>query len=115
MLFPCVSSLTGLRTLAELVHEGEWVLDDIQDGQQGACETQQLTEAVETKVNQVSSQIHHLKTNETRISSFLKKKKEQSSAITVFIFNTTAFTLFEFVFLINIYVSGFSAKYKWQR
>lgn len=56
----CVTILTSLWALVELVHEGEWVLDNIQDGQQSACEAQQLTKAVETKVDQVTSQIHHL-------------------------------------------------------
>lgn len=56
----CVAALTSLWALVELVHEGQRVLDNIQDGQQSARETQQLTKAVETKVNQVSSQIHHL-------------------------------------------------------
>lgn len=56
----CVTALTSLWALVELVHEGEWVLDNIQDGQQSACETQQLTKAIEPKVNQVTSQIHHL-------------------------------------------------------
>ncbi len=56
----CVAALTSLGALVELVHEGEWVLDNIQDGQQSACEAQQLTKAIETKVDQVTSQIHHL-------------------------------------------------------
>lgn len=56
----CVTALTGLWALVELVHEGEWVLHNIQNGQQSACETKKLTKAIETKVNQVSSQIHHL-------------------------------------------------------
>lgn len=55
------TALTSLWALAELVHEGERMLDNIQDGQQGACETQQLTKAIKAKVNQVTSQIHHLK------------------------------------------------------
>lgn len=42
------------------MHEGERVLDNIQNGQQGARQTQELAEAVETKVNQIASQIHHL-------------------------------------------------------
>lgn len=56
----CVPALTGLGALVELVHEGERLLDNIQDGQQGAREAQQLAEAVEAKVNQVTGQIHHL-------------------------------------------------------
>lgn len=36
------------------------MLDNIQDGQEGACETQQLIKAIKTKVHQVASQIHHL-------------------------------------------------------
>lgn len=58
--FYVVVALTGLWTLAELVHEGWWMLDDVEDGQQGAREAQQLAEAVKTKVNHLSSQIHHL-------------------------------------------------------
>jgi len=49
-----VTALTGLQTFAQLIHEGEWVLHDIQDGQQGACEAQKFTEAIKTKVNQIS-------------------------------------------------------------
>lgn len=60
MHFDCVAALTSLWALVELVHEGEWVLDNIQDGQQSARETQQLAEAVEAEVNQVTGQIHHL-------------------------------------------------------
>lgn len=56
----CGSALTSLWALVELVHEGERVLDNIQNGQQSACETQKLTKTIETKVNQVTSQIHHL-------------------------------------------------------
>lgn len=60
MHFDRVAALTSLRALVELVHEGERVLDNIQDRQQSARETQQLAEAVEAEVNQVTGQIHHL-------------------------------------------------------
>lgn len=53
-------ALTSLWTLVQFVHEGERVLDNIQDGQQGAREAQKLTKTIETKVNQVTGQIHHL-------------------------------------------------------
>lgn len=66
-------TLTSLWALVQLVHEGEWMLDNIQNGQQGACETQKLAKAIETKVNQVSSQIHHLRGSQpTPISKSLK-------------------------------------------
>lgn len=52
--------LTCLGALAELIHVGEWVLDKVQYGQEGPCETQQLTEAVEAKVDQVTGQMYHL-------------------------------------------------------
>lgn len=55
-----VAALTGLWALVELVNEGEGVLHNIQDGQQGAREPQEFAEAVEAEVNQVTSQIHHL-------------------------------------------------------
>lgn len=71
MDFCSVTGLTSLWALVELVHEGEWVLDNIQDGQQGARETQQLTKAIETKVNQVTSQIHHLE-ERSKTSTLLK-------------------------------------------
>lgn len=67
-----MTALTGLWALVELVHEGERVLDNIQDGQQSACETQQLTEAIETKVHQVTSQIHHLEGRSKTSTSRLK-------------------------------------------
>lgn len=60
MHFHNITTLTSFWTLVELVHKSEWVLNNIQDGQQGACETQQITKAVEPKVYQVTSQIHHL-------------------------------------------------------
>lgn len=65
----CVAALTSLWALVELVHKGEWVLYNIQDGQQSACETQQFTKAIETKVNQVTSQIHHLEEGEKTSTS----------------------------------------------
>lgn len=55
-----ITALTSFWALVELVHESERVLDNVQDGQQGACETEQLTKTVETKVNQITSQIYHL-------------------------------------------------------
>ncbi len=61
---------TSLWALVELVHEGEWMLDNIQNGQQSACQPQQLTEAVETKVNQVTSQIHNLEERRRTLTSF---------------------------------------------
>lgn len=63
-----MTELTSFWGLAELVHEGQWVLDKIQDSQKRACETQQLTKAIETKVHQVSSQIHHLKNKTQNLS-----------------------------------------------
>ena len=69
MHFDCVAALTSLWALVELVHEGEWVLDNIQDGQQSARETQQLAEAVEAEVNQVTGQIHHLQEKSTTRAS----------------------------------------------
>lgn len=60
MHFDRVAALTSLWALVELVHEGERVLDNIQDRQQSARETQQLAKAVEAEVDQVTGQIHHL-------------------------------------------------------
>lgn len=36
------------------------MLDNIKNGQKSACETEKLAETIETKVDQVTSQIHHL-------------------------------------------------------
>ena len=69
MHFDCVAALTSLWALVELVHEGEWVLDNIQDGQQRAREAQPLAEAVEAEVNQVTGQIHHLQEKSTTRAS----------------------------------------------
>lgn len=56
--------LTSFRGFAEFGHERERVLHDVQNGQQGACETQKLTEVVETKVDKIPCQIHHLRERE---------------------------------------------------
>lgn len=53
-------ALTGLWAFIQLVDVSEGILDNVQDGQQGACEPQQFTEAVEAKVDQVPCQVHHL-------------------------------------------------------
>lgn len=62
------SALTGLWSLPKLAKQAKRLLNNVQDGQQGACEAQQFTEVVETKVHQVSSQIDHL-TEGTRSQS----------------------------------------------
>lgn len=48
------------------MHKREWVLHNVQNGQQGACEAQQLTEAVEAKVDQITSKVHHLRKRENK-------------------------------------------------
>lgn len=53
-------TLTSFWALIKLVYEAEWVLDNIKNGQESACETEKLAETIETKVDQITSQIHHL-------------------------------------------------------
>lgn len=36
------------------------MLDNIENGQESACETEKLAETIESKVDQITSQIHHL-------------------------------------------------------
>lgn len=52
--------LTSLWALVEFGHKCECGLDNVQDGQQGACEAQELIKAVEAKVDQVTCQVDHL-------------------------------------------------------
>lgn len=56
----CRVTLTGFWTLVELVYEAEWVLDNIENGQESTCETEKLAETIEAKVDQIPSQVHHL-------------------------------------------------------
>src|SRR4029434_8719015 len=68
-VFVCVCvCLTSLWALVEFGHVGECGLHNVQNGQQGARESQQLTEAVEAKVDQVPCQIHHLRNQRGRES-----------------------------------------------
>lgn len=57
------------------------MLHNVQNGQQGACETQQLTEAVEAKVDQIPCQVYHLRERDRNITelcmSFFLQIKEQ--------------------------------------
>ncbi len=55
-----MGSLTSLRALVEFEHKCGSGLDNVQDGQQGAREAQQLIKAVEAKVDQVTCQVDHL-------------------------------------------------------
>lgn len=51
---------TSFWTLVKLVNEAKWVLHNIENCQESACETEKLAETIETKVDQITSQIHHL-------------------------------------------------------
>ena len=69
--------LTGLWALVELGHECEGVLDDVQNSQQGAREPKKLAEAVEAKIDQVTSQVDHLEHRGRRGGGRRERKRER--------------------------------------
>lgn len=64
------------------------MLDNIENGQESACETEKLAETIETKVDQMTSEIHHLeRRSETNRPAMkhLREKKNCSPFATSFI------------------------------
>jgi len=74
-------SLTSLRALVEFGHECERGLDNVQDGQQGACEAQKLIKAVEAKIDQVTCQVDHLWERRTDAKPLKFKVLESESLV----------------------------------
>lgn len=73
--------LTSLRALVEFEHKRGSGLDNVQDGQQGAREAQQLIKAVEAKVDQVTCQVDHLLERQTEEKTLKFKALENESLV----------------------------------